>query len=46
MTRDIERESRIQSRVEFWVLVVANAGLIAMSVLGLALYYNLVRLLN
>ena len=46
MTRNIERESRIQSRVEFWVLVVANAGLIAMSTLGLVLYYNIVRLFN
>jgi hypothetical protein len=44
MTRNIERESRIQSRVEFWVLVVANAGLIAMSMLGLV--YNIVRLFN
>ena len=46
MTGNIERESRIQSQVEFWVLMVANAGLIAMSVLGLALYYNIVRLFN
>jgi hypothetical protein len=41
-----ESETRFESQVEFWVLVLANAGLIAVSTLGLALYYNIVRLFN
>jgi hypothetical protein len=41
-----QSESRFESHVEFWVLVLANAGMIAVSTLGLALYYHIVRLLN
>ena len=46
MTRNTESELRIQSRVEFWVLMVANAGFVAISSLGLAVYYYVVRSLN
>jgi hypothetical protein len=44
--RGAEGETRFESRVEFWVLALADAGLIAMSMLGLPLYRNIVRLFN
>ena len=46
MTINTERESRFETQVEFWVLALANAGMIALSMLGLALYYHIVQLLN
>jgi hypothetical protein len=46
MTINTESQTRFESQVEFWVLVLANAGLIAVSMLGLILYYNIVRLFN
>jgi hypothetical protein len=44
--RGTEGETRFESQLEFWVLVLAGAGLIAMSMLGLPLYYDIVRLFN
>ena len=46
MTINTESESRFETHVEFWVLVLANASMIALSMLGLALYYHIVRLFN
>ena len=46
MTMNTESECRFETQVQFWVLVLANASMIALSMLGLALYYHIVRLLN
>ena len=46
MTINTESESRFENQVEFWVLVLANAGMIAVGMLGLTLYFHIVRLLN
>ena len=39
-------ESKRERQGAFWVLVLANAGMIAVGMLGLALYFHIVRLLN
>lgn len=46
LTINTESESRFENQIEFWVLMLADAGMIAVSILGLALYYHVVRLLN
>jgi hypothetical protein len=44
MAINTEGENRIESQVEFWVLVLADAGMIAVSMLGLALYWHMTRM--
>ena len=46
MTSNTESELRIQSQLEFWVLVAASAGLVGVSTLGLALYCYFIRLFS
>jgi hypothetical protein len=46
MTRDAERDLRYQGHGEFWVGALAMAGTISASKLGVALYSQIVRLLN
>jgi hypothetical protein len=46
MTLEAERDRRLQDHGEFWVGALAMAGTVAASKLGVALYSQIVRLLN
>jgi hypothetical protein len=42
--KNIKTESSRESQIEFCVLTLANVGLIALSMLGLTLYWHIVRM--
>ena len=44
MTINLNTESSRESQIEFWVLALADVGLIALSMLGLTLYWHMVRM--